>query len=395
MPQETILIAFGGASPEHEVSVLSAVQAMEALKETQYRCLPLYISKTGKWYTGAQLKELENYKDLKKLESELLPCTFSFDEYGNPALLETSFGLFRKPKLHRVDCALMAFHGADGENGSFQGACEVFNVPYTGASVTGSAVGMDKRISKDICRSHDIPVTDDIWFSEKEWVAGKTDIIQKASKLGFPLFVKPVHLGSSIGVKKINSAEALEQAIEFGFRYDDILIVEKGVQPLTEINCSVLGDYDEHQPSVCEQPLGKEELLSFEDKYMSDGGGKGMASASRKIPAPLSEKLTNDIQNAAVKIFKILNCRGVARLDFLVNSDTNEFYFNEINTIPGSFSFYLWEATDLPFPKLLEKLIVIAMKAHREKNGRVRSHETNLLSEKAVKGIKGLKGGNK
>lgn len=389
---QRLLVAFGGASPEHEVSVLTAIQAMEALKETNYRCIPLYVSKHGQWFTGDHLKDLEQYKDLKKLESESQSCTFSFDEYGNTVLLQTSFGLFKKPKSERIDCVLMAFHGADGENGSFQGACEVFNLPYTGSPVAGSSVGMDKRMAKDICRSHDIPVVDDVWFSEKDWVDSQESLVQKAEKLGYPLFVKPVHLGSSIGVKKVSDRSELIPAIEFGFRYDNILIVEKGVHPLTEINCSVLGDYDELQASVCEQPLGKEELLSFEDKYMSEGGGKGMASASRKIPAPISDELTKNIQQASLKIFKVLQAQGVARLDFLVNSETNTFYFNEINTIPGSFSFYLWDKTDLPFPKLLIRLIEIAMTSHRSKTGRVRSHETNLLSEKAAKGIKGLKG---
>ncbi len=392
MVLNNVLVAFGGISPEHEVSVLTAIQAMEALKETEYRCVPLYISKHGQWFTGEVLTDLKNFKDLNQLTRNATPCTFSFDENGRAILLETEFSLFKKPKKALIDAVLMAFHGADGENGSFQGVCEVFNLPYTGSPVAGAAVGMDKRMAKEICRAHDIPVVDDIWFSENDWVNNSEEIIQKAKKIGFPLFVKPAHLGSSIGVKKTNTVDDLEKAIETGFRYDNILLVEKGVSPLTEINCSVLGTYDEQKVSVCERPLGSEELLSFEDKYMSSGGGKGMASASRIIPADISDELTAAIQDTARNVFRVLGGSGLARLDFLVDKNNNQLYFNEINTIPGSFSFYLWDKSGLTFPELLKELISIAKKENQRKNGRVRSHETNLLNEKAATGIKGLKG---
>jgi D-alanine-D-alanine ligase len=218
-------------------------------------------------------------------------------------------------------------------------------------------------------------------------------ILEEATLLGFPLVVKPVNLGSSIGVKKVEDNEELIEAVEVAFRYDAHLLVEVAIQPLMEINCSVLGTAEDCRASVCERPLGTTETLSFEDKYQRGAGAdKGMASADRVIPADISTELTTQIQSLALHTFKTFDASGVARLDFLVNTDTQDVYFNEINTTPGSFSFYLWAKSDLTFKQLVEELIVIALKRHQAKNGRIRSYETNLLSEKAATSIKGLKG---
>lgn len=387
-----ILVAFGGVSPEHEVSVLTAHQAIATLRENGKSVKPLYIAKSGRWFTGEPLMDLKNFENLDTLETEATPCTFAFNEFGKAVLQTQPKGWFARPEQIAVDMVLTSFHGSEGENGAFQGVVEVFNIPYTGAGVSGSAIGMDKPAAKDVCRAHDIPVVDDVIITEHSWTADKEALLKEIERLNFPVFVKPATLGSSIGVTKAGSANEAEEAIETAFRYDRHLLVEKAVSPLLEINCSVLGDREECRPSVCEQPLGKEELLSFEDKYMSGSDAdKGMASADRKIPAPISNELTEKIQKLSCDIFRILNGAGVARLDFLVNEETEEVYFNEINTIPGSFSYYLWKETDLDFESLLKELFAIAVKRHREKNGQVRSYDTNLLSEKAIRGIKGMK----
>ncbi len=389
---DNILVAFGGVSPEHEVSVLTAHQAIATLQENGKSVTPLYVGKSGRWFTGDPLMDLKNFENLETLETEATPCTFAFNEFGKAFLQTQPKGWFAKPEQIGVDMVLTSFHGSEGENGAFQGVLEVFNIPYTGSGVSGSAIGMDKPAAKDICRAHDIPVVDDIVITEHSWTADSDDILKQIGQLNFPVFIKPATLGSSIGVTKADTTNEAEEAIETGFRYDRRLLVEKAVHPLLEINCSVLGDRDECRPSVCEQPLAKEELLSFEDKYMSGSDAdKGMASADRKIPAPISDELTQKIQQLSCDIFRILNSAGVARLDFLVNKETEEIYFNEINTIPGSFSYYLWKQTDLDFESLLRELFAIAVKRHREKNGQVRSYDTNLLSEKAVRGIKGMK----
>lgn len=392
MPDQSVLIAFGGVSPEHEVSVLTAMQAFAALENSSYQTLPLYISKTGKWYTGEYLLRLEHYEDLDKIVKKGIPCTFAHNRYGQPVLRELTGGFLRKPQFHPLHAVLVAFHGSYGENGSFQGVCETFNIPYTGSGVMTSGIGMDKVISKSLCKSHGIPVVPGFDFTESEWEAGRDSLLAGIEESGYPMVVKPVHLGSSIGVNLAQDRQSLIEAVELAFRYDEQVLVEEAISPLTEINCSVLGSPGDYRVSVCERPVSQTEHLSFQDKYQSDSGeGKGMASADRIIPADISEELTEKIQNTAKQVFRTLHGTGIARLDFLVNSDTKEIYFNEINTIPGSFSFYLWEESGFSFSQLLHTLIDMAVTHHRVKNGRVQSYETNLLSEKAVSGIKGLK----
>ncbi|MEX0844400.1 MAG: D-alanine--D-alanine ligase family protein [Balneolaceae bacterium] len=394
MSQKNLIVAFGGVSPEHEVSVLTAIQAISALAESSYTCIPLYITKSGRWLTGDNLLDLSNYKDITKLEEAAVSCAFVKDVTGKTLLKEQEkTGFFSKPRSIPVYAVLCAFHGSEGENGSFQGVCEMMNVPYSGSGVLGSSLGMDKVKAKLVAAANGIPVTKAVNFYESDWEQEQDDILAVAEDFGYPLIVKPVSLGSSIGVAIANDNEELINAVETAFRYDAHMLIEEAVNPLMEINCSVIGTPENCRASVCEKPLGTTETLSFEDKYQSGGGGdKGMASADRVIPADISKELTREIQNLATKTFTALDASGLARLDFLVNANTEEVYFNEINTIPGSFSFYLWDKSDLSFDKLLEELIEIGLQKHREKNGRIRSYETNLLSEKAVKGIKGLKG---
>jgi len=392
MSEKNLIVAFGGISPEHEVSVLTAIQAASVLKDSDYNLVPLYITKSGKWFTGNTLLDLDKYQDLKKLENSAIPCNFTFNDTGEAVLKENKSGLFKKNREFIIQCVLTAFHGAGGENGAIQGVFETFNIPYTGSGVKASAIGMDKIAAKNLCCDADIPVVEGITFNEQRWINESNSLVEQAEKLNYPVVVKPVSLGSSIGVSIVKNQKELKTAIETAFRYDDNLLVEKAISPLIEINCSVLGSADNCRASVCERPVGRDELLSFRDKYQNEGSGKGMASADRIIPADIKPELADKIQKTACSVFSLFGCSGVARLDFLVNSETEQIYFNEINTIPGSFSFYLWKESGLDFKSLLAEMIEIATEEHRKKNGRIQSYETNLLNEKAVKGIKGLKG---
>lgn len=390
---KNILVAFGGASPEHEVSVITAHQAIAALKDDdQFHVKPLYITKSGRWLTGNYLLELKHFTDLKKVEAQTNPCAFTQNEFGATVLTESSKSWFSGSDETVIDTVLIAFHGSKGENGAFQGICEMYNLPYTGSGVMGSSIGMDKVTAKSICRDHGVPVVDGIDFFESDWAENRSIIIDKIEGLTYPVIIKPVHLGSSIGVEIVKDQESLIRAVEVAFKYDHHILIENVVKPLMEINCSVLGSSHQNRASVCERPVGKEEILSFDDKYMSEQAAKGMASADRMIPADISESLSEDIRNCSQKIFSLLSCSGVARLDFLVDSDTLQFYFNEINTIPGSFSFYLWEESGVAFPDLLKEMIVLAQSEQHHKGRQIQSYETNLLNAKAVKGIKGLKG---
>lgn len=394
MSSKNIVVAFGGVSPEHEVSVLSAMQVIASLRSTEYHTVPLYINKGGRWFTGKPLLNLENYRDLYELEQQATPCVLTHNDLGKPVLQETeSRGWFKSSESYPVYAVIPAFHGSEGENGAFQGACEMYNIPYAGSGIFASALGMDKVKAKELSRAHNIPTVEGFDFLEQKWIESQDAILEQAENLEYPLIVKPVTLGSSIGVTQVQNAEELAEAVETAFRFDINLMIEKAVQPLMEINCSVLGTPSNYRTSVCERPLGQEETLSFEDKYQAEEGGqKGMASADRIIPADISDSLTAKIQSLSGTIFQIFRASGVARLDFLVNADTEEVYFNEINTIPGSFSFYLWEESGMNMQQLMIELIEIAVRRQHKKSGRIRSYDTNLLDEKAAKGLKGLKG---
>ncbi len=401
-------VVFGGQSPEHEVSVISSIQAASAMDKSKFNAVPIYIAKSGIWYTGDDLFDITLFKDVDSLLQKasivrLVPT-------GSRRLRlqrVDSAGLFgEQTSEFELDILFLGLHGGSGENGGIQGLCEVLNVPYTGSGVMSSSLAMDKVRSKDLCREHGIPVINYVALREKSWAGSEDQTTHElSSRLGLPVVVKPVSLGSSIGISMVNTETELQEAIEEAFRYDETVIVEHAVGNLREINCSVLGDEDHCIASILEEPVSDAALLSYEEKYMQgrsagsksgprsgkSGGSDGMASLGRMIPAPLSEELTESISKLATDIFSILGCAGVARIDFLMNDRTGAVYFNEINTIPGSFSFYLWEPVDIPFDQLVDRLIEIGFERHRERTDRVRSYDVNLLAEHSARGLKGAK----
>lgn len=409
----TVGVVLGGVAPEHEVSIISALQAAAALDRDRYRPVPLYIAKDGTWYTGEELLDISVYRDIDALRESAVPLALFPGAHGTLECVEIREGgalshLARPPQRFSIDVVLPGLHGGPGENGGVQGLCEAFNVPYTGSGIFGSAIGMDKVLSKHLCREAGIPVVDFVAIREQAWAGQEENELDRCqAELGYPVIVKPARGGSSIGITRATDREALDAAIEDAFRYDDKVVVEHAVEELREINCSLLGDRTDVEASVLEEPVASEdeEVLTFQDKYMRDddegtkGGAKaaepgpeGMASLDRIIPANLSEERTTEIQSLAVRIFRLFECAGVARIDFMIDEATGELFFNEINTIPGSFSFYLWEPSGVPFDELMHRMIEIARRQHREKNGRVRTYNVNLLAEKSLSGLKGAKG---
>ena len=406
-------VVLGGVAPEHEVSVISALQAAAALDRDRYTPVPIYVAKDGTWYTGEPLLDVEQYRDLDALREEATPVALAPTPHGHLDLVEDreagALQRFKRPPLRtRIDVMLLGLHGGPGENGGIQGLCETFNVPYTSAGVFGSALGMDKVMSKRVCREAGIPVVDFVAFREDEWSYQEEAGLDRCeAELDYPLVVKPARCGSSIGIQQAEDREALDRAIEDAFRYDDKVVVEKAVEDLREINCSVLGDRHDATPSVLEEPVAsaEDEVLTFQDKYMREDGEsakeggeegaksgesapEGMAAQDRIVPAELSDERTAEIQEMAVRIFHLFECAGVVRIDFMIDAATDQLYFNEINTIPGSFSFYLWEPSGVPFDELLDRLVTIARRRHRERNGRVQTYDVNLLAEKSLQGFK-------
>lgn len=390
-----VAVFFGGRSVEHEISVLSALQAINAMDESKYNIIPVYISKQGRWYTGANLLDIQNYKDLKKLE-EGATEVFMRPEYGDYNLYEAkATGLLKKSNkiVSELHVALPVLHGTNGEDGIFEGVLETIGIPFAGCNTFSSANGMDKITMKMILRSEGIPVVNYVWFTDKQWIADRESIISKVeSELGYPVIVKPANLGSSVGIGKATDRESLIEKIDNAEKFSARIIVEHCIEKLKEINCSVLGDCDDHQSSVCEEPIKTGDFLSYEDKYM--GGSKtdaGMQSSDKRIPAQIPEETSERIRKMAADTFRVLSCHGVSRIDVMIDEADNNIYVNEINTIPGSLSFYLWEATGISFPKLMDTLVQLALKRKRETDRKTFTYDKNIFALGG--GTKGTKGG--
>lgn len=387
-------VFFGGRSTEHEISVISASQAMHAIDREKYDVTPIYISKQGRFYTGDALFDVANYRDIPALLSK---CTQVYMEpsYGDYNLYRVKKPMFGSAVLTTLDVVIPVLHGSNVEDGIFEGVLETIGIPYAGCNTLASANGMDKITMKMILRECGVPVIDYVWFTDKEWFKKRDEIIAKIEdKIGYPVIVKPANLGSSVGIGRAADRQQLIDKIEVAEKYSSRLIVEHMVDNLKEINCSVLGDCDEYQPSVLEEPIKSAEILSYEDKYMGGTkGAKGMQASQKRIPADLPKDMTERIQFLAGETFRVLGCHGVSRIDFIIDADSNEVFVNEINTIPGSLSFYLWEATGLRFDQLMDRLVKLALKRKREQGQKTVSYDQNIFSlSGGVKGgVKGAK----
>ncbi|MBO4966084.1 MAG: D-alanine--D-alanine ligase [Muribaculaceae bacterium] len=391
-----VAVFFGGRSVEHEISVISALQAINAFDKEKYEIVPIYITKQGRWYTGDNLLDIRNYRDLGKLIENATEC-FMRPEYGDYNLYKAETGRFmkRNPVIAELHVAIPVLHGTNGEDGIFEGLLETIGIPFAGCNTLSSANGMDKVTMKMILRESGIPVVDYVWFTDKEWFSRKEEILDEVeNKLGFPVIVKPANLGSSVGIGKAANRDELIEKINNAEKFSMRIIVEHMIEQLKEINCSVLGDADDHQSSVCEEPIKSGDFLSYEDKYM--GGTKtnaGMQSSDKRIPADLPEETSKRIQDMAGETFRVLSCHGVSRVDVMIDEKDNSIYVNEINTIPGSLSFYLWEATGITFPQLMDKLVELALKRKREMGRKTFSYDHNIFAlGGGVKGAKGAKG---
>lgn len=389
-------VFFGGRSTEHEISVISANQAMAAIDRTKYDVTPIYITKQGHWYTGPALMDVANYRDLPAL---LKQCT---EVYMRPVFGDGNLYGTRKPLLSTkapvvatLDVAIPVLHGSNGEDGIFQGILQSNGLPFAGCDVLSSANGMDKITMKMILAASGIPVVDYVWFTDHQWFKQRDALIKEVEeKLGYPVIVKPANLGSSVGIGRADDRQSLIDHVDNARQYSNRIIVEHLVEQLQEINCSVLGDCDDYQMSVLEEPIKSGEILSYEDKYM--GGSKtskGMQASAKRIPAELPEDVTKRIQFLAGETFRVLGCHGVSRVDVMVDRKDGAIYVNEINTIPGSLSFYLWEATGISFTELMDRLVKLALKRRREQSAKTVSYDHNIFAMGAgTKGTKGAKG---
>lgn len=391
-----VAVFFGGRSVEHEISVISALQAINAFDKDKYNIIPIYISKQGRWYTGPQLLDIKNYRDMSRLVSQAEEV-FMRPEYGDFNLYKVHTGLLSKknPVVVELHVAIPVLHGTNGEDGVFEGLLETIGIPFAGCNTLSSANGMDKITMKMILRAENVPVVDYVWFTDHQWNSSRDEQVKKIEeKLGYPVIVKPANLGSSVGIGTASNRAELIEKINNAEKFSQRIIVEHMIEQLKEINCSVLGDADEHQASVCEEPIKTGKFLSYEDKYM--GGSKttqGMQASDKRIPADLPTEVSEKIRHIAAETFRVLSCHGVSRVDVMIDEKDGKVYVNEINTIPGSLSFYLWEASGITFTQLMDRLVALALKRKRATDRKTFTYDQNIFAlGKGTKGAKGAKG---
>ena len=394
-------VFFGGPSVEHEVSVITAMQAIRALDPDRYQVIPVYVSKQGDFYTGEHLASLESYRNIPAALEKARRVVLQ-KEGDRVCLVLARQKRLGSSVLSELDVALPIFHGTGGEDGVMQAHFERLGLPYAGPDVTSSAIGMDKWASKALFRMHGVPCVPGIKVGRSAYFAGPEAAADRIEQeVGYPAVIKPYNLGSSVGIHKCRDRAALLEGLEDAFLYSQAVLAERAVPNLREINCAVLGDDEEARASVCEEPLNATDILTYADKYQSggktgktgaqSGGSKGMQSLARVVPADLPPETAAEVQRLAVLAFHAIGACGCSRVDFLMDGQTGALYVNEINTIPGSLAFYLWEQSGLSFSGLMDELARLALMRQRQQALLHTSFDTNLLQNAQLGGAKGGK----
>ncbi len=396
-----LAVVYGSQTCEHDVSIISALQAASNADPNEYDIIYVYISQNGDWFTGEKLADINIYRNFDpRAAIRVVPMGGG----GKLRLMQHPddklFPIGRLRQIAEADVVMPVMHGMNGEDGTLQGMLELWGVPYTSSGVLGSAVGMDKITMKRVFRALDIPVLDDFCVERAEWKRSRASILAKAANaLPFPVYVKPSNLGSSIGINRADNINGLEDAIDIAVSYDRRVLVERGISDLMEINCAVLGYASDAVASYTEMPVRWTDFLSFEDKYLRGGKGgkgafkseasKGMQSLNRQMPAPIGDDMTKRVEDLALRAFAALDCKGVARVDFLYDKQADKLYVGEINTIPGSLAYYLFEPKGITFAKMIDKMVECALLANAERNENVFSYQSCILTSRG--GVKGAK----
>lgn len=391
-----VAVLFGGHSVEHEVSIISGIQALQALNTEKYEAFPLYIAKDNTWYVGENLRRVESFRDMNACLTAATRVV--------PVAEGASVGLWRHPAkrfgnnlMATFDVAIPVVHGTNVEDGTLMGMLEMLNIPYAACDVTASALGMDKYAMKAVLRQAGVPVLEALQFTGREYAMDSERVLTAIEEqVGYPAIVKPVNLGSSVGISKAKDRASLADALDLAVSFSPRVLVERAVEHLREINCAVLGDADEARASACEEPLNAEDILTFGDKYLNGGKksgvSQGMTDLKRRCPAELPDGMTEEVQRLAIRTFRALDCLGVARIDFLNDRESGQLWVNEINTIPGSLSFYLWQEVGVSFSELMDTLVALAFKRQRRRAALTFTYDSNILAGFSG-GKTGAKGG--
>ena len=387
-----IALMYGGRSVEHEVSVISGIQAYMAIDKEKYDITPVYLTKNNEMYVGEDIGKIESYRDIPALLGRSTRVIM-INEGDGVHMVSHKAGLFGKKTDIPVDLAFPVVHGTNVEDGALQGYFKTLGLPFVGCDVTASAVGMDKYVQKAVLKDNGIPVIDSYIYTMADYEKMDALMNDIEEKIGYPVIIKPFNAGSSVGITVAKDRSQLSKAVDEAYSYARKIIAEHAITKLREINCAVLGDENVAEASEIEEPLHSKDILSYEDKYCSGGGKKtgasqSMAGVSRKIPAEVSPEMREEIRAMAVKSFQKLGCNGVARIDFMIDEENGKFYYNEINTIPGSLAFYLWEALGMKYREQLDRMVELALKRVREEAAVTYSFDTNILSGAVLGGSK-------
>jgi D-alanine-D-alanine ligase len=377
--KKTIAVIFGGRSAEHDVSIITAyipiIQSLATMG--QYNVLPIYIAKDGSWYSDSAMNELGYFSaaDFEARLAKQKKLQILFDKG-----LNIVWPGIRSKTVH-VDIVFPAMHGTYGEDGSLMGLLRMANVPFVGCDLFASAVAMDKVLTKQLVGAEGIPIVPYVWFTKNDWESNAVKWKQEISKLKYPLFVKPVHLGSSIGITKAKQQQELLNAIEVAFHYDDKVLVEESVENLIEVTLPIMGN-DTLQLAAIERPLNKSEMFDFNEKYLSGGKkGGGANSEYSEIPAKIDENLARQVRELGEKTYRTLGCSGIARVDFLIEGSLGKVYVNEVNTLPGSLYYHNWRKVGVSGIDLVAKLIALAEERYEAHRGTTYAFKSDILKK--------------
>lgn len=388
LQQKVVGVVFGGRSPEHDVSIITGMLVIEILQSMGVAVEPIYITTDGAWCLGEQLLDKAFLKQIHTADLYPLQGWFIDTRHRRPQLTLTKRPHFFTPRVQRsIDIVFPAMHGPFGEDGTLQGLCEIMGVPYVGCDVAGSAISMDKALTKQFLRAHTITTTPSVDFSAHEWSSTQKEIIQKriGEELLFPVFVKPVHGGSSIGITKVKSLKDIPEAVETACTFDVHCIVESGVSPVQDITCCVRERADGTlQASLLQDSgFGKEDFFTYQEKYLQDGGAQlGAEHAVQKltIPAILPADTATKIRDMSLRVFSSLQLSGIARIDHLYNPNNNMFYVNEINPMPGTLYHHLWKSSGVSTEELMTDLLLVALQNHKHNLKKTTYFSSSILN---------------
>ncbi len=384
--KKNIAVIFGGRSAEHDVSIITAHTPIinSLLSSGKYNVWPIYIAKNGSWHVDQVMNDIEYFKCE---DFEIL-----LKKQKKPHILIDNGMKIVWPGLRKktvsLDVAFPAMHGTFGEDGSLMGFLRMANIPFVGCDLFSSALAMDKVLTKKIIATEDIPVVPYIWFAKKEWYEKKEKLKESAFSLNWPVFVKPAHLGSSIAITKVKERKELENAIEIALHYDDKVLVEESIENLIEVTLPIMGN-EELQLAEIERPLNKTDFFDFKDKYLSnEKGTSGVNNQRSELPAKIDEDLANKVRDLGRKTYTALECSGIARVDFLIESKKKVVYVNEVNTLPGSLYHHNWKKIGISNIDLVENLIKLGEERFLLKENITYSFKSDILKNASGQKLK-------